>query len=104
MGNHTVECNDCGVDLRESYGLHRKGCSADRTVSRVDRDMDIVERLRLGGPNASEVAGQAADEIERLRLKEKDLKNVLRAALYTEPNGVDLVHRLTTFAIEHRNI
>ncbi len=29
--------------------------------------MDIVERLRLGGPNAWEVYGEAADEIERLR-------------------------------------
>ena len=29
--------------------------------------MDIVERLRLGGPNAAEVTDEAADEIERLR-------------------------------------
>ena len=36
-------------------------------VARVDRDMDIVERLRLGGPNAMEVVGKAADEIELLR-------------------------------------
>lgn len=28
--------------------------------------MKLVERLRLGGPNAAEVAGEAADEIERL--------------------------------------
>lgn len=31
--------------------------------------MDIVERLRLGGPNALEVVGEAADEIERLRAR-----------------------------------
>lgn len=37
-------------------------------VARVDRDMDIVDRLRLGGPNAMEVVDQAADEIEKLRL------------------------------------
>ena len=29
--------------------------------------MDIVERLRLGGPNAWEIYGEAADEIKRLR-------------------------------------
>jgi len=29
--------------------------------------IDIVERLRLGGPNAAEVTDEAADEIERLR-------------------------------------
>jgi hypothetical protein len=29
--------------------------------------MDIIERLRLGGPNAWEVYGEAADEIEKLR-------------------------------------
>jgi len=29
--------------------------------------MDIVERLRLGGPNAAEVTDEAADEIARLR-------------------------------------
>lgn len=36
-------------------------------VATEDRGMGLVERLRLGGPNAAEVAGQAADEIERLR-------------------------------------
>ena len=29
--------------------------------------MQLVERLRLGGPNAAEVASEAADEIERLQ-------------------------------------
>lgn len=28
-----------------------------------------------------------------------DLRNVLKAALYNEPNGADLVYRLTTFAL-----
>ena len=28
--------------------------------------MKLVERLRLGGPNAAEVTNEAADEIERL--------------------------------------
>lgn len=28
--------------------------------------MELIERLRLGGPNAAEVAGEAADELERL--------------------------------------
>jgi hypothetical protein len=36
-------------------------------VAKVDRDIDIVDRLRLGGPNAMEVVDQAADEIARLR-------------------------------------
>lgn len=31
--------------------------------------MELVKRLRLGGPNAAEVAGEAADEIERLLSK-----------------------------------
>ena len=28
---------------------------------------DIIDRLRLGGPNALEVTDEAADEIDRLR-------------------------------------
>lgn len=39
----------------------------DGAAAEHRRDMDIVDRLRLGGPNAMEVVGQAADEIERLR-------------------------------------
>ena len=31
-----------------------------------------------------------------------DLRNVLVAALYNEPNGVDLVSRLTTYALSKR--
>lgn len=36
-------------------------------VSPVDRDIDIVDRLRMDGPNAMELADLAANEIERLR-------------------------------------
>jgi hypothetical protein len=43
----------------------------------------------------------ARDEIKRLEERENDLKNVLRAAL-AEPEGVDLVQRLTTFALAAR--
>lgn len=32
-----------------------------------------------------------------------DIRNVLKAALYNEPNGVDLVYRLTTFALKERH-
>jgi len=32
-----------------------------------------------------------------------DLRNVLKAALYNEPNGADLVYRLTTFALKERH-
>ena len=31
-----------------------------------------------------------------------DLRNVLVAALYNEPNGIDLVNRLTTYAMQQR--
>ncbi len=46
-------------------------------VSTEDRDISLVERLRLGGPNAAEVAGQAADEIERLREEVKLLRSTI---------------------------
>lgn len=76
--------------------------------------MNIVEQLRATGcdfePFTPEhahckcrVANKAADEIERLLVVESDHKNVLKAALYNEPNGIDLVHRLTTFALAARN-
>lgn len=44
----------------------------------------------------------AVREIERLRAIECDLGNVLKAALYMEPGGIDLVKRLTTHAIQMR--
>jgi hypothetical protein len=49
------------------------------------------------------LAHNAAVEIERLRQVEEDHKNVLKAALHNEPNGIDLVHRLTTYAIRQRS-
>lgn len=46
-------------------------------VSKNDSGISLVQRLRLGGPNAAEVAGEAADEIERLRsLVEKARKQL----------------------------
>lgn len=48
------------------------------------------------------LANDAADEIERLSRVDEDHKNVLRAAL-AEPNGVDLTHRLTSYALSQRN-
>ena len=51
--------------------------------------MTLVERLRLGGPNAAEVADEAADEIERLRtLLEKAGKKV---ALYRQQHPAEYV-------------
>lgn len=44
----------------------------------------------------------AMREIERLRHIERDLGNVLKAALYMEPGGIDLANRLTTYAIKMR--
>ena len=41
-------------------------------------------------------------EYERLRRVEEDHINVLKAALYCETGGIDLVHRLTTYAINQR--
>lgn len=52
-------------------------------VSRVDRDMDIVDRLRLGGLNAMEVVGQAADEIARLR-REIDDRRLMMSMLIAQ--------------------
>ncbi len=57
-------------------------------VARVDRDIDIVERLRMGGPNAMEVVGQAADEIDRLRRTLEYIKGVAHANL-TQPIPTD---------------
>jgi hypothetical protein len=42
--------------------------------------MKLVERLRLGGPNALEVTDQAADEIERLTKLSRELDNELKFA------------------------
>lgn len=56
----------------------------DRVVALEDRDAEIK---RLGA------------ELERSR---QDLKNVLWAALYGEENGVELVNRLTTYALKQR--
>ena len=54
--------------------------------------IDIVERLRLGGPNAAEVADEAADEIERLRAALRDIlsrvdhETAYQEALYAVSN------------------
>lgn len=66
-----------------------------RAYRQADEDgiMVIVSR---------QACDEAADEIERLRRVEEDHKNVLKAALHNEPNGIDLVHRLTTYAIRER--
>jgi hypothetical protein len=42
------------------------------------------------------------EEYERLRRVEEDLRNILKAALYFEKDGVSLVNRLTTYAISYR--
>jgi hypothetical protein len=41
-------------------------------------------------------------ELNRLNERERDLQNVLKWALYYEKDGIDLVNRLTTFAVEQR--
>jgi hypothetical protein len=43
-------------------------------------------------------------EIDRLRKVQTDYHNVLKAALYLEPDGIDLVNRLTTYAISERSV
>lgn len=71
---------------------------------------DIETRLRWCGRNLiadgrigdGELSIEAANTIARLLRVEADHKNVLKAALYNEPNGIDLVKRLTTFAVEAR--
>ena len=42
----------------------------------------LVERLRLGGPNAYEVYGEAADTIEALRTENEKLRELVKAAYY----------------------
>lgn len=68
---------------------------------------DLVDRLREQAEWHSDGHGplhaEAAAEIERLRLVETDHKNVLKAALYNEPDGIDLVNRLTAYAISERS-
>lgn len=55
----------------------------DKCRSKIDGQRDeraeLVSRLRLGGPNAAEVASQAADEIERLRAEVKTLRDALES-------------------------
>lgn len=58
------------------------------------------ERIALG--RDVQLMEAAASEIERLLRVEEDHKNVMKAALYNEPNGIDLAHRLSTYAISAR--
>lgn len=51
---------------------------------------------------AVDVCKDRLTEIERLRRVEEDHKDVLKAALYNEPNGVELVNRLTAYALRQR--
>jgi hypothetical protein len=63
----------------------------------------LIERVMdRGSASKTPTEHAAMVEIARLRRQEIDYKNVLRAALYNEPNGIELVNRLTTFAIEQR--
>lgn len=51
---------------------------------------EIVERLRMGGPNALEIADEAAAEISRLEARVKELENVMRGVAelrLTDVNG-----------------
>lgn len=54
--------------------------------------MTLVERLRLGGPNAAEVAGQAADMIEHLLELLREMH--ARLALDSEDDCRDVCKRL----------
>ena len=71
--------------------------------------MDIVTRARdYLAANAAEsgadvLIAELADEVGRLRRVEEDHKNVLKAALHNEPNGIDLVYRLSKYAIRERS-
>ena len=58
----------------------------------------------LGVGAAALLVERAGEEIARLRLVEEDHKNVLKAALYIEPQGIDLVNRLTTYALSQRKM
>lgn len=62
-------CADCGLPRYEhdlngaAYGTCGQWVPP---VATTDQEMSLVDRLRLGGPNAMEAADEAADEIERL--------------------------------------
>lgn len=67
------------------------------------RDLSVfMEAHAMNDENVGQKLLMAAGEIDRLTEREADLKNVLKHALYNEPNGADLVQRLTSFAIDHR--
>lgn len=67
---------------------------------------DTIKALQVMAAAASiedcRVLSNAVIELERLREREDDLRNVLKAALYLESGGIDLVHRLTTYAVNNR--
>lgn len=61
--------------------------------------MDIVERLRLGGPNAWEVYGEAADEIDRLshQLAEARAELNMRRASFPDSAEANMSKPMTLF-------
>lgn len=76
----------------------------ETAVSRM-RDWASQEYPEVGatmiGRFADDAKGLLA-EYERLRRVEQDHINILRAALYCESGGIDLVNRLATYAISQR--
>lgn len=67
---------------------------------------DIVERLRLGGPNAWEVVDEAATEIERLRAtinaQSSAIERADRLVLACEQHLRDARHEITKLRTDLR--
>jgi hypothetical protein len=70
----------------------------------VDRLEDLLKQATVERSHyyVGRCAKDAIAEIKQLRLANEDHKNVLKAALYNEPNGVELVNRLTAYALSQR--
>lgn len=112
--------DDCSGRRRASGKFPIEGCAVSGATS-AERRQDspppttaIRNRIRkapdvsdfnidrLDGPPSVFAMRDAKREIERLRAVEEDHKNVLKAALYNEPGGIELVNRLTTYALRQR--
>lgn len=83
MSEETGICEVCGEPMdagEEIFRYHGASGPCPKPPRPVDRDIPLVERLRLGGPNAAEVSNVAANEIEKLRAR-LALFNEMREAL-----------------------
>ena len=66
----------------------------------ADQGYPAVDETRAG--DFANDTKELLAEYELMRQSDADLRHVLFAALHNEPDGIDLVHRLTTYAVNQR--